>query len=100
MDSTHLTNLPEWKALVEHQKEMAKVHMRALFEQDPERFKKFSFCWEGVMVDYSKNIISEETIKLLRQLAARCDIKGWTEQMFTGARINFTENRFTTTFTS
>jgi glucose-6-phosphate isomerase len=88
-----VTSSPTWQRLVEHQKEMSKVHMRDLFAQDPERFNKFSFIWNGMLLDYSKNIITETTMQLLRQLAEEADIKGWTEKMFTGEKINITENR-------
>jgi glucose-6-phosphate isomerase len=87
-----------WKALAAHREEQKakQVHMRDLFAQDPERFRRYSFEWNdgALLLDYSKNIITDDTLRLLRQLAADCDIKGWTEKMFSGEKINFTENRY------
>jgi len=86
-----------WKALSAHREELKakQVHMRDLFAQDPERFRRFSFEWNNgaLLLDYSKNIITDETLHLLRQLAGESDIKGWTNKMFSGEKINFTENR-------
>jgi glucose-6-phosphate isomerase len=89
-----------WKALSAHREELKakQVHMRDLFAQDPERFRRFSFEWNNgaLLLDYSKNIITDETLHLLRQLAGESDIKGWTNKMFSGEKINFTENRYCT----
>ncbi len=88
-----LTSSAAWKALETHQREMANVHMRELFAQDPQRFHKFSLQFQDLLLDYSKNRITEKTMQLLRALARQADLKGWTEQMFTGEKINITENR-------
>lgn len=84
-----------WKALATHREAMKGLHMRDLFAHDPQRFRKYSFEWNGgaLLLDYSKNIITDDTLRLLRQLAAERDVKGWTERMFNGERVNFTENR-------
>jgi len=86
-----------WKALAAHREELCAkvVHMRELFAQDPQRFKHFSFDWNNgsILLDYSKNIITDETLRLLRELVVECDVKGWTHKMFTGTKINFTEGR-------
>ena len=88
-----LTSSAAWKALEMHQREMANVHMRDLFAQDPQRFHKFSLQFQDLLLDYSKNRITEETMQFLRDLARQADLKGWTEKMFTGEKINITENR-------
>ena len=87
------TDLPAWKALQAHQEKMASVHLRDLFQQDAGRFGKFSLRFKDTLLDYSKNRITEETMKLLRDLARQADLAGWTEKMFSGARINTTEDR-------
>ncbi|MCU7497057.1 MAG: glucose-6-phosphate isomerase [Ignavibacteria bacterium] len=90
---SELTESKEWQALKAHQEEIAGLEMRQLFEEDPERFKKFSLEFNGILLDYSKNRITEETMALLRRLAEARDLKGWIEKMFTGQKINLTENR-------
>ena len=79
-----LTSSAAWKALEMHQREMANVHMRDLFAQDPQRFHKFSLQFQDLLLDYSKNRITEKTMQLLRDLARQADLKGWTEKMFNG----------------
>jgi glucose-6-phosphate isomerase len=88
-----LTSSAAWKALEMHQREMANVHMRDLFAQDPQRFHKFSLQFQDLLLDYSKNRITEKTMQLLRDLARQADLQGWTEKMFNGEKINITENR-------
>jgi len=67
--------------------------MRDLFAQDADRFKKFSLEFDGLFLDFSKNRITGETLSLLRALAVERDVSGWTKKMFTGEKINITENR-------
>ncbi len=88
-----LTESTAWQALQEHQQEMAHIHMRDLFAQDPERFNKFSLRFEDLLLDYSKNRITEKTMKLLRDLAEQADLTGWAGRMLTGEKINLTEER-------
>src|SRR5262249_1700646 len=88
-----LTSSAAWKALETHQRDMANVHMQDLFTQDPQRFRKFSLQFQDLLLDYSKNRITEKTMQLLRDLARQADLKGWTEKMFNGEKINITENR-------
>lgn len=88
-----LTSLPTWKALTGHQAVMADMHMRKLFRNDPRRFDKFSLYFQDVLLDFSKNLISDETMALLRDLAKQVDVKAWTGRMFSGEHINSTENR-------
>jgi glucose-6-phosphate isomerase len=87
-----LTSSAAWKALETHQREMADVHMRALFAQDPQRFHKFSMQFQDLRLDYSKNRITEKTMQLLRDLVRQADLTGWTEKMFNGEKIHTTEN--------
>lgn len=82
-----------WNALADHYKEMKSVHMRELFAEDPGRFEHFSLQFEDILIDYSKNIITDETLKLLLQLAEECHLAEAKEMMFTGQKINETEGR-------
>ncbi|WP_432721494.1 glucose-6-phosphate isomerase [Jeongeupia wiesaeckerbachi] len=88
-----LTQSPAWLALAEHYQKVAPLHMRELFEQDPQRFEKFSIESGGLFFDYSKNRITEETLALLFKLAEQSGLKARIEQMFTGEKINITEGR-------
>lgn len=88
-----LTTSPAWQALERHQKAMAQVHMRDLFAQDPQRFETFSLRFQDILLDYSKNRLTAETMRLLRDLARQADLKGWTDKMFSGDKINLTEHR-------
>lgn len=72
---------------------MKQVHMRELFNQDPQRFERFSLSLEDILFDYSKNIISDETLSSLLQLAAECRVQEAIGSMFSGSLINETENR-------
>ncbi|MBY0432915.1 MAG: glucose-6-phosphate isomerase [Cyclobacteriaceae bacterium] len=82
-----------WARLNLHYLEMQAAHMRQLFEEDPDRFKKFHLLFEDVLIDFSKNIITEDTLKHLVELAEECQLKDAIESMFRGQRINQTENR-------
>jgi glucose-6-phosphate isomerase len=90
---TNLTQLPSWKNLSEHYNKISGVHLRELFEKDAQRFSKFSIKFNELFLDYSKNRISEETLSLLFQLAAECKVKEGIDDMFSGKKINTTENR-------
>jgi glucose-6-phosphate isomerase len=87
------TQLPAWKALETHYQEVAPLQMRDLFKQDPKRFEKFSLRFADILFDFSKNRITDKTLPLLYDLARQSDLKGWTEKMFTGQKINTTEDR-------
>ncbi len=82
-----------WKALSQHQQQMTATRMRELFRQDPQRFDKFSLSLNDILFDYSKNIITNETLQLLTDLANECRLKQATEAMFNGEKINRTESR-------
>jgi glucose-6-phosphate isomerase len=82
-----------WKELELHAHEMQQRHMKDLFAQDPDRFAHFSQREGDLLVDYSKNIITQETLDLLYKLAESCGVKEATEKMFGGEAINATEER-------
>lgn len=82
-----------WQLLNAHALEMQDAHMRNLFTEDPLRFKKFSLCMEDMVFDYSKNIITSETMAMLRDLANECGLPEAINAMFSGEKINATENR-------
>ena len=88
-----LTQSPAWKTLQAHYEQIRPRHMRDLFREDPDRFNKFTLRFEDVLLDYSKNRVTAETMRLLRDLANQADLKGWTGKMFSGEKINTTENR-------
>lgn len=88
-----LTQTPAWNALIGHRQEMDPVHIRALFDSDPQRFRKFSRTLDGLLFDFSKHRLTESTLRLLIELATEADIPGWIERLFSGDKINFTERR-------
>nr|MDJ0805184.1 glucose-6-phosphate isomerase [Desulfobacterales bacterium] len=87
------TKTKSWQALQNHFESMQPVHMRALFAADPQRFEKLSLQFEDILVDYSKNRIDAETVRLLLDLAREVDLEDGIAKMFAGAKINVTENR-------
>jgi glucose-6-phosphate isomerase len=88
-----LTSSPTWQALSAEQSSLAQAHLRDLFAADPKRFARFSVKFGEFLLDYSKNRITAETMDLLLGLAGEAGLKGSIEEMFTGQKINFTENR-------
>ncbi|XP_074646137.1 glucose-6-phosphate isomerase-like isoform X1 [Tubulanus polymorphus] len=95
---TALTSEASWKALSDyHSKHGAAINMPKMFKDDPLRFDKFSSTLEttdgDILIDYSKNLINEDVMKLLFQLANDRGVREMTEALFTGEKINFTENR-------
>jgi glucose-6-phosphate isomerase len=91
--STDPTSTAAWKQLSTHAEAMKKVHMRALFANDSNRFASFSQTDGNLLFDYSKNIITQETIQLLMDLARECGLPEAIDSMFAGEKINRTENR-------
>lgn len=87
------TSTNAWQLLEAHAQEMKKQHMKELFADDPHRFSRFSTCAEDIVFDYSKNIITDQTIQLLIQLASECGIQEAIASMFAGEKINETEGR-------
>jgi glucose-6-phosphate isomerase len=94
MSSTKsLTQLPAWKALESHFEKIRGAHLRELFADDVHRAENFSVEAVGLYFDYSKQRVTDETIRLLLQLAEECDLRGRIDAMFRGEKINVTENR-------
>ena len=87
------TELPSYASLLAHRDGMTAVHMRDLFAADPERFVRFSLRLGDLLVDYSKNRITEKTLDLLARLAGEAGLRDWIDAMFSGEKINRTENR-------
>ena len=88
-----LTQRPAWKALAAHHKRIQKMHLRQLFAADPQRGERLTVEAAGLYLDYSKNRITDRTLKLLVQLAKESDLSGRIAAMFSGEKINVTENR-------
>jgi glucose-6-phosphate isomerase len=88
-----LTESPAWRALAAHRDAMLAVHVRDLFAADAGRFERFSLELGDVLVDYSKNRVTEETMKLLFDLARQARVFDWRDRMFAGDKINRTEDR-------
>jgi glucose-6-phosphate isomerase len=87
------TERSAWKALAEHYQQVSKLHLRKLFADDPDRGERMTVEAAGIYLDYSKNRITDETLKLLVQLAHESGLRGRIDAMFRGDRINMTENR-------
>ncbi len=88
-----LLELPAWKALSAHWLDVRDVHMRDLFDADPTRFEKFSVKFNDILLDFSKNRITQQTVDLLAELARESELEKWIEKMFSGESINHTEKR-------
>ncbi|HLT71920.1 MAG TPA: glucose-6-phosphate isomerase [Cyclobacteriaceae bacterium] len=87
------TDLPVWRHLEAHFLHLQALQMRDLFEDDPDRFKKFHLQFEDILIDYSKNLIIEETMELLTRLAHEVELESAIRAMFSGQKINRTEGR-------
>lgn len=87
------SNTKTWQKLEHHFLTLQATHMRELFEEDPERFKKFHVNFEDILIDYSKNLLTQETRQLLLDLAHETELKEAIDAMFRGEKINKTENR-------
>lgn len=92
-DMTSPSNLPSWGALQTHYEQIKNDTMRSLFAVDPDRFSRYGMSAAGLFLDYSKNRITDRTLADLRALADECELKSWILRMFSGEKINFTENR-------
>lgn len=88
-----ITAEPIWQALQQHQQQTADVHMRTQFENDPQRFERMHEKLHGLLLDYSKNRVNEETLHLLCQLAETAGVSRQAEAMRRGDKINISENR-------
>lgn len=90
---TVLTHRPEWRALETHYRAIRDMHLRQLFAEDPGRGERLNASAAGLYFDFSKNRITDETLRLLIALAEACDLRTRIDAMFRGERINTTENR-------
>jgi glucose-6-phosphate isomerase len=84
---------PAWKALEAHYPKLRDVHLRQLFAADPQRGERLTVEGAGIFLDYSKNRITDETVRLLLQLARECAVEARRDAMFRGDKINITEHR-------
>jgi len=94
--SSHLTPLiqrPSWQKLEEHYQNIRDVHLRALFAKDPHRGERFALEAVGIYLDYSKNRVTDETMRLLLELAVSSGLRECVDAMFRGEKINVTEKR-------
>jgi len=88
-----LTQRPAWKALQSHYEKIRNIHLRSLFAEDPERGERLTLDAVGLFLDYSKNRVTHETLKLLVQLARESMLEARRDAMFRGEKINVSENR-------
>ncbi len=93
MTAMPLTQRPAWQALQAHYQEMRDRHLRDLFAQDPGRGERLTAEAVGLFLDYSKNRLTDQTLRLLLDLAEGCGLRERIEAMFTGQKINVTEQR-------
>jgi len=91
--TTKITSTPEWEALEAHRGKMEGVHLRDLFAEDPARGEAMTLGAGDLYLDYSKNLVTRETLGLLVALAERAGLRGRIDAMFAGERINVTEDR-------
>ncbi|QHL88840.1 glucose-6-phosphate isomerase [Nibribacter ruber] len=87
------TTTQAWKKLEAHYEQMQAQHLKDLFQQDPKRFEKLSLTFEDILIDFSKNRVTQETMQLLLQLAQETGLQEAIDGMFSGEKINFTEDR-------
>ncbi len=87
------STLPSWQSLLKHVESVRPMQMRDMFATDPARFSRFSLEACGLLLDYSKNRVTEETMRLLFNLAKERGVEAWRDRMFHGEPINSTEHR-------
>ncbi|MFJ2894495.1 glucose-6-phosphate isomerase [Streptomyces sp. NPDC087218] len=90
---TRLNQTPEWTALGKHREQFGTTHLRQLFADDPRRGTGYALRVGDLYIDYSKHLVTDETLRLLRELAAATDVAGLRDAMFRGEKINTTEDR-------
>ena len=90
---SNLTGSAEWQALAKHYERISQMHMRDMFREDPQRFEKFSTGLNDILLDYSKNRITDETFRLLIDLARSARVEEYRDRMYAGQPINCTEFR-------
>src|SRR5437763_81512 len=92
-DVTRLTKLPAWRALEQHYQQVKELHLRQLFADDTRRGERLALEATGLYFDYSKHRVTDETLRLLLELAEQSGLRGRIEAMFRGEKINITEQR-------
>ncbi|MER7143237.1 glucose-6-phosphate isomerase [Streptomyces xanthochromogenes] len=90
---TRLNQMPEWTALGKHREQLGDTHLRELFAAEPGRGTAYTLQVGDLYLDYSKHLVTDETLALLRELAAAADVAGLRDAMFRGEKINVTEDR-------
>ncbi|MER5560278.1 MULTISPECIES: glucose-6-phosphate isomerase [Streptomyces] len=90
---TRLNQMPEWTALGKHREQLGDTHLRELFAAEPGRGTAYTLRVGDLYLDYSKHLVTDETLALLRELAAAADVAGLRDAMFRGEKINVTEDR-------
>ena len=90
---TSIINSDAWVALINHHKSIKSAEMRDLFNEDENRFKNNHIQYDDLLIDYSKNRINKETLPLLTSLAHEANLDLWRDKLFSGEKINFSENR-------
>jgi glucose-6-phosphate isomerase len=93
MERARPTQRPAWQALLSHCRDIKDLHLRTLFQDDPRRGERLTLEAAGLYLDYSKNRITDETLRLLLELAEQSGLRERIEAMFRGEKINVTENR-------
>ncbi|WP_410539006.1 glucose-6-phosphate isomerase [Streptomyces sp. KL2] len=88
-----LDRMPQWQALARHREELGEVHLRELFAADPRRGERYGVRVGDLYLDYSRNLVTDETLRLLRELAEATGVARLRDAMFRGERINTTEDR-------
>src|SRR5215467_13613487 len=88
-----LTARPAWKALEAHHRKVRELHLRNLFADDPKRGERLTAEAAGIYLDYSKNRVTDDTLRLLLRLAEECRLRERIEALFRGEKINHTEGR-------
>jgi len=92
-DRICINEQPVWARLHQHQRATRHLHMKELFAQDPQRFDRYSLRLDGLLLDYSKNRVTDRTMELLQELAQAADLPGWMSKMRAGEQINISEKR-------
>jgi glucose-6-phosphate isomerase len=88
-----LDRTAEWGALAKHREQLGEVHLRELFDRDPDRARRYGVRVGDLLIDYSKQLVTDETLRLLRELAEASGVERLRDAMFRGERINVTEGR-------
>jgi len=91
--ATRLETAPAWQALQQHYQQMSQCQMRQLFNDNPQRFEQLHLSFNDILLDFSKNIIDTHTLRLLCELARERGLPQWIQRMFSGEKINHTEDR-------